>query len=519
VDILVTWSGYVQILKERWKLVLAGLLLGIAVSGLVTWTTTPRYAANVTFFVSAQDPEGDAAVAYQGNLMSQQKVKSYTQLLTGARLRQDIERSGKATVGSSVISAVAKPDTVLLTATITDPSPQRAKEIADVVAEVFPGLVAELERPASGGPASVIVRVVEGATLPVSPVSPEPMTNAILGTLLGLLAGVTAALVRNVADNSVKSVEALAEVLDAPVLGSVGFVSDGTARPLIVHDQAGSPRAEAHRQIRTNLQFVNVDQPPRVVVFTSSLPREGKTTTTCNVAITLAQAGLRVVLVDADLRRPTVAEYLGLEGAVGLTSVLIDRATLDQAVQPWGPDGMAVLASGPIPPNPSELLASQHMTDLLGELAGRYDMVLVDTPPLLPVTDAAVLASRCDGALLAVRHGKTTKNQVRAAGAALTAVSARLLGTVLTMTPRTRSARSYGYYQYTYESSPGRAASNGNGHRPVRPRIGVEWSSGWRALLPPWIVGWRRKPGHAPTEGRHQAPVRGTEAIAMRDAE
>jgi capsular exopolysaccharide synthesis family protein len=519
VDTLVTLSGYVQILKERWKLVLAGLLLGIAVAGLVTWTATPQYAANVIFFVSAQDPEGDAAVAYQGNLMSQQKVKSYTQLLTGARIRQDIERSGKATIGSSVISAVAKPDTVLLTATVTDPSAQRAKEIADVVAEVFPGLVAELERPANGGPANVIVRVVESAALPVSPVSPEPLTNGILGTLLGLLAGVTAALIRNVADNSVKSVDVLAEVVDAPVLGSVGLVSDGATRPLIVHDQAGSPRAEACRQIRTNLQFVNVDQPPRVVVFTSSLPREGKTTTACNVAITLAQAGLKVVLVDADLRRPTIAEYLGLEGAVGLTSVLIDSATLDQALQPWGSDGMTVLASGPIPPNPSELLASQHMTDVLGELAGRCDMVLVDTPPLLPVTDAAVLASRCDGALLVIRHGKTTKNQVRAAGAALRAVSARLLGTVLTMTPRTRSGRSYGYYQYSYESSSGRAAANGNGDPSARPRSGGRWPSGWRALLASWIVSWRRKPDRVLTEERHQASVVGTKPIAARDAE
>jgi capsular exopolysaccharide synthesis family protein len=448
----VTLSGFLQVLRERWKLVLAGLLLGLGVATIVTWSVTPVYASTVVMFVSAQEKQDDATGAYQGSLMSQQKVKSYAQLLTSGRLRGDVAKRTGTPVEAGAITASSKPDTVLLSATVTDPSPARARELAEAVGATFPTLVAELERPADGARASIAVRVVEPPGLPAAPVYPQPLVNLTIGGLLGLLAGLVAALVRNAMDNSVKSIQVMEELTGAPALGTVAYSAETAARPLIVHEPAGAPRAESYRQIRTNLQFVDVDHPPKVVAFTSSLPAEGKTTTVCNLAIALAQAGKRVAVVDADLRRPRIAENLGLEGAAGLTSVLIGRATLDQVLQPWGLAGVSVLTSGPVPPNPSELLASQHMADLLDELSRRFDFVLLDTPPLLPVTDAALLASRYDGALLIVRHGRTSRAQLRAAMSALTAVSAKVLGAVLTMTPRTGGGRSYGYYHYAYRS-------------------------------------------------------------------
>ncbi len=441
-----------HVLRERWKLVLVSLALGIAAAGAVTWFSTPSYTAEVTLFVAARDPDGTATQAYQGSLLSQQKVKSYTQLVTSSRVLREVEQQGLAAAPSAITASV-RAGTVLLTVSATDPSPQRAQRIADTVAGSFTALVAELERPAGGGEPAVTARVVEPAATPTTPTSPRPLQNLLLGALVGLLAGVGAAFVRNALDTSVKSAEALRELVDAPSLGSIAFDAKVPAAPLIVHESPGASRSESLRQIRTNLQFVDVDNPVKVVVITSSLPSEGKTTTVCNLAITLAQAGKKVVLVDADLRRARVGEYLGLERAVGVTSVLIDHASLEHALQPWGRDGLTVLASGQIPPNPSELLASQHMADLLDELERRFDVVLVDTPPLLPVTDAAILAARCDGALLVVRHGKTSRNQVKAAAAALTAVSARLLGTVMTMTPRSGTAEGYRYYQ-GYDSQP-----------------------------------------------------------------
>jgi capsular exopolysaccharide synthesis family protein len=440
----VSLRGYLLLVRERWRVVTAGLVLGVGAAAAATWAITPVYEAEVTLFVSAQDVNGDAAQAYQGSLMSQQKVKSYTRLVTSGRIRQDVERRGLAP-GPDSIRADVQPGTVLLTITATDPSQSRAQHLADAAAEAFSSLVAELEKPAGGGQPAVAVKVIEPARLPTAPVSPRPVSNGVLGVLIGLAAGVGAALVRNALDTSVRSVEMLQDLVTAPSLGTVAFDPSAATRPVITYPHSSSARAESLRRIRTNLQFVDVDHPARTVVITSSMPGEGKSTLTCDLAVTLAEAGRTVVVVDADFRASRIGDYLGLESAVGLTSVLIGHASLEEALQPCGRRGMTVLASGPTPPNPSELLASRYVVDLLELLASRFDVVLVDTPPLLPVTDAAILASRCDGAVLVVRHGKSTKHQVEESVSALEAVSARLLGTVTTMTPRNRLRETYPY--------------------------------------------------------------------------
>jgi non-specific protein-tyrosine kinase len=212
-----------------------------------------------------------------------------------------------------------------------------------------------------------------------------------------------------------------------------------------------SQRAEAFRQLRTNLQFVDIDNSPRSIVVTSSIPAEGKSTTCANLAISLAQAGLKVVLVEGDLRRPQISDYMGIESAVGLTSVLIGRVALEDAIQPWGGDGLLfMLPCGPIPPNPAELLGSHGMAELVKQLEASADIVLIDAPPLLPVTDAAVLAALTDGAILVVASGKTRRDQVKLAAASLSNVGARLLGVVLTMVSgRSGDANSYSY-EYRY---------------------------------------------------------------------
>jgi capsular exopolysaccharide synthesis family protein len=307
----------------------------------------------------------------------------------------------------------------------------------------------------------VTAQVVESASLPTVPVTPRPAINTGLGILLGLLAGCAAAAVRHRLDTSVKSVDDVLEVTGSPNLGNIAHDASIPEHPLTVHEHPNSPRSEAFRKIRTNLQFIDVDRPRKTIVITSSMPEEGKTTTLCNLAIALAQAGRKVVVVETDLRRPRAADYLGLEGAVGVTSVLAGRVSLDSAVQPWGSDMFDVLSSGPIPPNPSELLASRQMSNLLAELSNRYDIVLLDAPPLLPVTDAAILGAECDGALLIVRHGRTTRNQLKSAVSALESASVRVLGTVLSMTPESGSDDYYHYYA--------RLTDGGPQTRPIRP--------------------------------------------------
>jgi capsular exopolysaccharide synthesis family protein len=440
-----------QVGRVRWRIILLGLLIGLAGATVITWQTPRQYSAQVTIYVSAQASADTTTGAYQGNPLSQQKVKSYAQLLTSHGIARDVaERIGSGVVSASEIeneiAVSAQPDTVLLTAIATDRSPQRAQQIANYVGAAFTALVRRLERPSAELPPTVTAEVVESAQLPTTPVVPRPVLNYSLGLLLGLIVGCAAAAVRHRLDTSVKSVDDVLELTGAPNLGSIAYDQNVPKKPLTMHEQPHSPRAEAFRRIRTNLQFIDVDRPRKTIVVTSSMPGEGKTTTLCNLAIALAQAGRRAIVVETDLRRPRAVDYLGLEGAVGVTSVLAGRVSLDRAVQSWGSGMFDVLSSGPIPPNPSELLASRQMSNLLTELGSRYDLVLLDAPPLLPVTDAAILGAECDGALVVVRYGKTTRNQIKAAVSALENASVRLLGTVLSMTIESDSGDYYHYY-------------------------------------------------------------------------
>ena len=195
-----------------------------------------------------------------------------------------------------------------------------------------------------------------------------------------------------------------------------------------------------------------MDKPLGVVVVTSAVAGEGKSTTAANLAVVFAEADIDVLLIEADLRRPKVADYFGLERAVGLTNVLVGQVSVDEVLQEWGSGGVTVLASGSIPPNPAELLGSQNMQVLLNELRQRFDMIIIDAPPLLPVTDAAVAAARADGALVVTRYGKTTRAQLDSAIAVLHAVDAKVIGGVLNMVPTSEARVSsmyngYGYYE------------------------------------------------------------------------
>jgi receptor protein-tyrosine kinase len=217
---------------------------------------------------------------------------------------------------------------------------------------------------------------------------------------------------------------------------------------------------EAFRVLRTNMEFLDVDATSKAFVVTSSVPGEGKSTTATNAALAFAVAGRNVLLVDADLRRPQVAKLLGLVDNVGLTTVLAGQASVDDALQVHAESGLSVLASGAVPPNPAELLQSRAMQDLLDLLRDRFAVIVIDAPPLLPVTDAALLASEADGAVIVVRHGQTTKEQLRGAVDRLAGVDAQMLGVVFNMIPERGAGYGYGY-GYGYGPDEATATSRG----------------------------------------------------------
>lgn len=427
--------------------IITGLALGTV--GLLTMLAVPQYATKVTFFVTT--PSQGLSDAYQGGLLSQQRVKSYASLLAGDRLARSI--AAESSFGLTApqvqerITTRVVPDTVLLEATVTDTSKARSQELAQALAARFRSLIEVLETPPGGTRANVKVDVVAGPTLDQTPVSPRPVRNLSLAALLGLFAGAGAAVLRETLDTTVKSADQLHEASSSPTLAVIPFDANAAKAPLLT-EVASCSRSESLRHLRTNLQFVDVGGPVRALVITSAVPSEGKSTTAVNTSITFAQADKRVLLIDADLRRPKVAEYLDLEGAVGLSNVLAGQVGFADVVQRWGTQQLWVLPSGSIPPNPSELLGSKAMAQLLAQQVEHFDIIVIDTPPLVPVTDAAVLATVADGAVLVTRWGKTPAAQIRIGLDRLQAVDARVLGCVLNMQPAKTDDGYYAYYGY-----------------------------------------------------------------------
>ena len=294
-------------------------------------------------------------------------------------------------------------------------------------------MVSELETPPEGDRPDARVVVEQHASLPDYPVIPKTARNLLIGLALGVLLGIGLAILRDRLDNTVNDRQILEEITGAGLVANIPLDKDRRKNPAISFADDRSAIAEAFRELRTNLQFLEVDDPPRVLVVTSSLPSEGKSTTAINIALALAEAEHTVVLVDGDMRRPKVAEYLDLIGSVGFSTVLAGRASLHEVLQKTRFPGLTVLTAGAVPPNPSELLGSQAAKKVLSELRGGFDYVIVDSSPLLAVTDAAILAAESDGVLMIAKFAKTKREQLAHAIGNLANVGAPILGAMFTM--------------------------------------------------------------------------------------
>lgn len=442
----------IKLIRTRWVTVLVTTSIVLLAAILYTVTRTPLYLASTRLFVSTA--VGQSAMdIYQGNRLSQERVLSYTELITGETLAQrtidkmDLdERAGQL---KARVSATAKPDTVLIDVKVLDESPVRARDIANGLSDEFVVMVRELETPRPGATPDARVVVEQRATIPTAAAFPSPKRNIAAGLVGGLSLGVLLALLRDRLDNTVKSRESLEEITSSGLVGSIPLDKDCRKDPAISFDNNNSAIAEAFRKLRTNLQFIHVDHPPRMMVVTSSTPNEGKSTTAINIALALAEAECDVALIDGDMRRPSLDKYLDLVGSVGFSTVLSGSATLTDVLQTTKYPHLTVMTAGPTPPNPSELLGSQAAKKVLGELRDQFDYVIIDTSPLLAVTDGAILATNCDGVLIMARFGETKREQLAHSVKTLQNVGATLLGAVFTMTP-TRGSSYYSSYDYSY---------------------------------------------------------------------
>lgn len=476
--------AYLRAFQRNWWVLLVAVLLGGGLGAFAALASTPMYSSYVTFFVRTN--VSPSTSLQESNQYAQQRVPSYAALITSDRLAAMVLAKTGADISQAELKketqSTADVDTVLLTATVTDPSPSQSLKLATGISTEFVAMLKSIDP-------AVTPEVVSGPTLVPDPVSPKKSLYVGLGIAAGLAMGLCIAVMRETLDSTIRSAANLALRIGIPDLGQIPRDTSAKSMPLVTQGHAHSKRAEALRHVRTNLQFTRVDNPPQVIVVTSALPNEGKTTNAINLAIILAETNRRVLLVEGDLRRPRLSEYMDIERSVGLTNLLAGQVQLEDVVQHWGSDALSVLPGGSIPPNPSELLGSENMAAMVRAARREFDLIVIDAPPILPVTDAAVLSRYADGVILVFRYGITKVVQAAAAVTALQAVEAPTLGFLLNMTPA-KTGRAYSAYLDLHAAVPEAdvLAANPAGHdepslgsgevsdRDVRSRHAVELS-------------------------------------------
>ena len=454
---------YLRVLRKRWRLIVAVLLACVLAGSCYVLTRTKMYEATAQIFVSTSGGADASAVDLaQGNNFTEARVQSYTSVADSPTVTAAVVDELNLVISPEAlarkITADAPQNKVLINLHVIDRDPAEAARLANAVAAQFSSVVETLEQTANALSSPVKLTVTHPAGTPSSPVSPRPTLDLAIAVVVGLLLGLGVALLRELLENTVKDPSELTAHSGLPVLGVVPWDKKAPDSPISFRADAYGGRAEGFRQMRTNLQFVGVDHAPKLIAVTSALPGEGKTHTALNLAAALAEAGQRVCLVEADLRRPTVAKALGIVGDVGMTSVLIGRATVEDVVQDIG-DNLSVIASGQVPPNPSELLNSETFHRTLERVRELFDVVVIDTAPLLPVADGSQIAAIAEATLLTVRAGKTTREQISRAIETLRNVGVTPVGVVLSMAPHRGGGYSY-YYEEYRPARQGHSAKN-----------------------------------------------------------
>lgn len=445
------WVSTLAMVRRRWWLVaITGLLCGVIACG-VSLTRAPVYESSVSLYVtSGQDP--DSQSAYQGLLASQQRVASYARLASSeAVISKALSRSGLSIDDESAkrrVSAAPSLNTVMLSVSAKGPSPAEAAVLANSVSESLVDYVAQIEVPAGGGNALAKLSIVSPASVNDAPVSPKFWRNVSIGLFAGVLLGLVLAIGRGLYDTKIRTESDLRDLVSIPVLASIPAVPDSEKAGAV---QRSGNAAEAFRKLRTSLDFLSVDRTARVFLVTSPHLGDGKTSVVADLAVAFAEAGHRTVVLDADLRRPALAKRFGCTGDIGVSDVLRGAAQVDEVVQRSGIENLSVVASGTVPPNPAELVGSSRAREMVRELRSSYEYVLVDAPPVVPVTDAVVMANEVDGVVVVVRSGRTRSRDLSQLLREMGKTPARVDGLVLNAVPWSDA----GYYQDRYVYSNG----------------------------------------------------------------
>lgn len=327
------------------------------------------------------------------------------------------------------------------------------------------------------------IRIVEEATLPESPIRPKKLQNMLVALVVGLLAGVGVAMFLEYLDDTIQTTDDAEEALGLTTLGIIPWVRSQEQAQLVALTDPRSPASEAYRTLRTNIKFLSADSPLKTLAVTSAGPEEGKSTTIANMGVSFAQSGKKTLIVDTDMRKPTIHSIFGLPNTEGVSSILTGDRTIDECLRQTGQEGLQILTCGPIPPNPAELLESQRMGNLIDELRERFDLVLFDAPPIIAVTDASILTARLDGLLLLLGINKVTRKASRHAIQLLGRAKVKVWGMVVRGVRPDNDGYYYSYYHRYYGN-----IENRNDKTPPKPAKPPEVKSTVAAAVAPQPV-------------------------------
>jgi succinoglycan biosynthesis transport protein ExoP len=452
---------FLLVLRTRWLIVVGCILVVTGVAAALTYTQTPLYTAQAKFYLAAK-PNSSVKDSF-AYVVTPADLNTYVAVLGSPVVMEPLRRNLGLPPGTPInVSASTTGETAILQVTAVDADPVLAAKVANGTGDALAEAADEFTTLLRDSGTEIEATTVTPATVPSAPTSPNPPRNLLLGAFAGLLVGIGIAFVRHTLDTKVREEADIRPFSKEPMLGALPMDKAKTDVVTIDRDPH-SGYAEAIRRLRTNLMFVDVTTAKHSFIVTSAMPGEGKTTTTVNLAMAMATTGGRVLLIDGDLRNPSVARTLGIEGGAGLTTVLLGQA----GIQRWRDTSLHVLTAGAIPPNPSELLGSEPMRELFDKLAHEFDFILIDSPPVVPVVDAVLLDRLTGGTLMVVASHKTKKRDLASAVKQLDTVGAKLVGFALNCVPVSESdARRYGYYRF--QETPGSTAAAGKPQKSSR---------------------------------------------------
>lgn len=447
----------VRVVRLHWITFIVLALLG-AVGGFALTRVVPKeFEAQSQLILVIADTESTGDLP-QISKYAQEQARNFSVLATREMVLQPvIDQLDLHEPVSELRKRVATNvplNTSLITITVTDGSADRAAEISNAVARSLTRAMREIApRVDDSRTSPVTLRVVESAVPPTAPARPSVALYTFLGLLAGLLASGVVVLVRELIGPRVRTVGQLEELSGASVLGSVAHDRLAPRRPIAVTADPHSARAEEFRQIRLALRFLQTDANHKMFAFTSSTAREGKSSVSANVAAAIAASGVRVCLVEADLRQPSLARVLDLPGESGLTEVVAGEVDLDDVLQEWGDDGLQVVLAGNVPPNPGEIIESAKAEQLLGQIRDRFDVTIIDCPPIHPTADAVALAKMAGGAVLVTAAKRVKLRDFRRAIQRLQVVDTAVVGAILNFAPN-GPATPHGVNQYPPREPP-----------------------------------------------------------------